>query len=140
MLQEIPPARLRALNMGMATASQWLFNFVVAKATPSMFATLGKGGYGTYFFYGGCCFVMVVYAWLFVPETKGEPDAMASGILGYLANNRLAGLDVELMDELFEQPSARQKFVPTRRMSQESSGGSGKESGGKQAVEHIETV
>ncbi|KAK7708840.1 hypothetical protein SLS57_008901 [Botryosphaeria dothidea] len=117
---EIPPARLRALNMGMATASQWLFNFVVAKATPSMFATLGEGGYGTYFFYGGCCFVMVVYAWLFVPETKG--------------------LALELMDELFEQPSARQKFVPTRRMSQEGGGSSGKESGGKQAVEHIETV
>lgn len=83
---------------------------------------------------------MVVYAWLFVPETKGESDAMASGILGYLANIRLAGLALELMDELFEQPSARQKFVPTRRMSQEGGGSSGKESGGKQAVEHIETV
>ncbi|KAF9639597.1 hypothetical protein BFW01_g11403 [Lasiodiplodia theobromae] len=117
---EIPAARLRALNMGMATASQWLFNFVVAKATPSMFATLGKGGFGTYFFYGGCCFVMVVYAFFFVPETKG--------------------LSLELMDELFEQDSVRRKFVPKRRMSQSGSVQDRKEPRDKGAVEHIETV
>lgn len=58
--------------MGMATASQWFFNFVVAKATPSMFATLGKGGFGTYFVYGSFCFTMVIFAWAFVPETAGE--------------------------------------------------------------------
>lgn len=69
---EIPPARLRALMMGMAVASQWLWNFVVAKATPSMFATLGTNGFGTYFVYGNFCFVMVVFAWVFVPETRGE--------------------------------------------------------------------
>lgn len=69
---EIPPARLRAVMMGMATASQWLFNFVVAKATPSMFATLGEGGFGTYFVYGTFCFIMVLFAWFFVPETAGE--------------------------------------------------------------------
>lgn len=57
--------------MGMATASQWLFNFVVAKATPTMFATLGVNGFGTYFVYGSLCFVMVVFTWFLVPETKG---------------------------------------------------------------------
>jgi hypothetical protein len=79
--QEIPAARLRALNMGMATASQWLFNFVVAKCTPLMFATLGPRGYGTYFLYGSFCFLMVVYAWFLVPETKGEsPHNPASDV------------------------------------------------------------
>ncbi|KAB8222351.1 general substrate transporter [Aspergillus novoparasiticus] len=91
---EIPPARLRALNMGMATASQWFFNFVVAKSTPTMFATLGKNGYGTYFVYGSFCFVMVIYTWFFVPETKG--------------------LSLEFMDELFERDTVRGKFMPTR--------------------------
>lgn len=70
--KEIPPARLRPLNMGMATASQWLFNFIVAKCTPLMFATLGAHGYGTYFLYGAFCFTMVIYAWYCVPETKGQ--------------------------------------------------------------------
>lgn len=45
-----------------------------------MFATLGKGGFGTYFFYGGCCFVMVVYAFFFVPETKGEFNAILKSV------------------------------------------------------------
>lgn len=63
---------MRALQMGMATASQWLFNFVVAKSTLSMFATLGTNGFGTYFLYGSFCFTMALFAWFFVPETKGE--------------------------------------------------------------------
>ncbi|KAF6794216.1 MFS quinate transporter [Colletotrichum sojae] len=88
---EIPPARLRALMMGMATASQWLFNFVVAKATPSMFATLGANGFGTYFVYGTFCFVMVVFAWFFVPETSG--------------------IALEQMDELFEKDSLKDKLT-----------------------------
>ncbi|KAL2877039.1 hypothetical protein SGCOL_007660 [Colletotrichum sp. CLE4] len=92
---EIPPARLRAVMMGMATASQWLFNFVVAKATPSMFATLGEGGSGTYFVYGTFCFIMVVFAWFFVPET--------------------AGLALEKMDELFEKDSLKDKLIWRKR-------------------------
>ncbi|KAL3295575.1 sugar transporter [Colletotrichum asianum] len=88
---EIPPARLRALMMGMATASQWLFNFVVAKASPSMFATLGTNGFGTYFVYGTFCFIMVVFAFFFVPET--------------------AGVALEQMDELFEKDSLRDKLL-----------------------------
>lgn len=63
---------MRALQMGIATASQGLFNFVVAKSTLSMFATLGTNGFGTYFLYGSFCFTMALFAWFFVPETKGE--------------------------------------------------------------------
>ncbi|KAH7112608.1 hypothetical protein B0J13DRAFT_534048 [Dactylonectria estremocensis] len=86
---EIPAARMRALQMGMATASQWLFNFVVAKSTLTMFATLGPNGFGTYFLYGSFCVSMVVFAWFFVPETKD-------------------------MDELFACDNVRGKFIPTR--------------------------
>ena len=48
-VSEIPTARLRAMNVAVAAATQWLFNFVVAKAVPTMLVTVGKGGYGTYF-------------------------------------------------------------------------------------------
>ena len=51
-VSEIPSARLRAMNVGLAAASQWLFNFVVVRATPNMMVTVGAGGYGTYFIYG----------------------------------------------------------------------------------------
>ncbi|OJJ31991.1 hypothetical protein ASPWEDRAFT_116928 [Aspergillus wentii DTO 134E9] len=113
---EIPPTRLRALNMGMATSSQWFWNFVVAKSTPTMFATLGKNGYGTYFVYGSFCFVMVVYVWFFVPETKG--------------------LSLEFMDELFEREAVRDHFVPTTDVRYV--GGKDKDKEEDASFEHIE--
>jgi len=60
LVSEIPTARLRAMNVAIAAATQWLFNFVVAKAVPKMLVTVGgKTGYGTYFIFGSFCFSMV---------------------------------------------------------------------------------
>ena len=71
-VSEISSARLRSLNVAFAAATQWLFNFVVARATPNMMVTVGgPTGYGTYFIFGSFCFGMFVFAFLFVPETKG---------------------------------------------------------------------
>ncbi|KAF1913670.1 general substrate transporter [Ampelomyces quisqualis] len=70
-VSEIPAARLRSLNVAIAAATQWLFNFVVARATPNMMATVGKGGYGTFLIYGSFCFIMFFFVWFLVPETKG---------------------------------------------------------------------
>lgn len=95
----------------MATASQWLFNFVVAKATPNMFATLGVNGFGTYFIYGSFCFTMVVFAWFFVPETKGNHQRPC---ISKRPTKFQAGLSLENMNELFEQNNLRGKFTPSR--------------------------
>ncbi|EMD89846.1 hypothetical protein COCC4DRAFT_36303 [Bipolaris maydis ATCC 48331] len=70
-VSEIPTARLRSLNVAIAAAVQWLFNFVVARATPNMIATMGEGGYGCFLLYGSFCFSMFIFVWFFVPETKG---------------------------------------------------------------------
>ncbi|KAI7158024.1 general substrate transporter [Hortaea werneckii] len=70
-VSEIPTSRLRGLNVSLAAATQWLFNFVVARAVPVMLKTVGSHGYGTYFIFGCFCACMVVIAWFFVPETKG---------------------------------------------------------------------
>lgn len=102
-VSEIPTARLRSLNVAFAAASQWLFNFVVARSVPNMLVTMGSHGYGyvrvlhlftfglvsydmtlpiflgpvlirrrTYIFFGCFCLGSAVFAWFFVPETKGE--------------------------------------------------------------------
>ena len=71
LVSEIPTARLRGLNVSLAAATQWLFNFVVARASPVMLQKVGRGGYGTYFIYGSFCFAMVGFVLLFIPETKG---------------------------------------------------------------------
>lgn len=70
-VSEIPAARLRSLNVAIAAATQWLFNFVVARATPNMMATVGNKGYGTFLIYGSFCFSMFFFVWFLVPETKG---------------------------------------------------------------------
>ncbi|KAI0184527.1 general substrate transporter [Xylaria flabelliformis] len=71
LVSEIPTARLRPLNVALAAATQWLFNFVVARTLPVMLATLGPGGYGTYFIYGSFGVIMVTFVFFFIPETKG---------------------------------------------------------------------
>ncbi|KAL4760789.1 sugar porter family MFS transporter [Aspergillus foveolatus] len=80
-VSEIPTTRLRSLNVSFAAATQWLFNFVVARAVPNMLATVGANGYGAYIIFACFCFSMFVFVWFFVPETKG--------------------LSLEKMDELF---------------------------------------
>ncbi|XMA12209.1 hypothetical protein WAI453_005000 [Rhynchosporium graminicola] len=70
-VSEIPTARLRAMNVALAAATQWLFNFVVAQAVPHMMETVGEHGYGTYFIFGSFCFGMFFYVWFLIPETKG---------------------------------------------------------------------
>lgn len=70
-VSEIPTARLRAMNVALAAATQWLFNFVVAQAVPHMLANVGHAGYGTYFIFGSFCFSMFFFVWFLIPETKG---------------------------------------------------------------------
>lgn len=70
-IAEIPTARLRSMNVAMGACTQWLFNFIIARTTPSMLANLGAHGYGTYFVFGSFSFCMFVYVYLVVPETKG---------------------------------------------------------------------
>ncbi len=81
LVSEIPTARLRALNVSLAAATQWLFNFVAARTVLTMQSTMGKAGYGMYFLFGSFCFLMGLFVYFFVPETKG--------------------LSLEKMDELF---------------------------------------
>ncbi|KAF2022005.1 general substrate transporter [Aaosphaeria arxii CBS 175.79] len=70
-VSEIPTARLRSLNVSIAAATQWLFNFVVARATPNMMATVGSHGYGAFIIYSSFCYAMFFFVWFLIPETKG---------------------------------------------------------------------
>lgn len=66
---ELYPARYRAICMALATASNWLFNFLI-----SFFSTLITDDidyfYGLVF--GGCCFALFFIVYFFMIETKGR--------------------------------------------------------------------
>ncbi|CAM1508072.1 Fc.00g049200.m01.CDS01 [Cosmosporella sp. VM-42] len=81
LVSEIPTARLRATNVAIGAATQWLFNFVIARTVLTMQETMGKAGYGMFFMFGSFCAIMGTFVWFFVPETKG--------------------LSLEAMDDLF---------------------------------------
>ncbi|PVH98104.1 general substrate transporter [Periconia macrospinosa] len=66
---ELYPARYRATCMAVATASNWLFNFLI-----SFFSTMITNNidyfYGLVF--GGCCFALFIIVYFFMIETKGR--------------------------------------------------------------------
>ena len=68
---ELPSARLRALNVALAAATQWLFNFVVVRAVPTMLVTVGHKGYGTYLIFGSFAIAMFVFVWFC--ESQSHP-------------------------------------------------------------------
>ncbi|TQN66058.1 Quinate permease [Colletotrichum shisoi] len=59
---------IRMLCVAITTADQWLWSFIVSRTTPYMITSLG---YGTYMFFGSLMILMGIWAFFFVPETKG---------------------------------------------------------------------
>lgn len=70
-ISEIPTARLRALNVAIGAATQWLFNFIVARTVLTMQVSMGTAGYGMFFLFGTFGWIMGIFVWFFIPETKG---------------------------------------------------------------------
>jgi len=66
---EIFPMSARSKAMSITTSVNWLMNFVIGRATPSMLRDIK---YGTYILFACCCALMFLWVWFFVPETKGK--------------------------------------------------------------------
>ncbi len=96
---ELFPLRTRAKSVAMSTASNWLWNFAIAYATPYLVDDAPGSARlqsKVFFIWGGCNFLCFFFAYFFVYETKG--------------------LSLESVDELYDTvPSAWKSrgFVPT---------------------------
>ena len=55
--------------MGMAAATQWLFNFCITEITPS---AINHIGYRTFIMFGVFCLANGTFVFFFVKETKGR--------------------------------------------------------------------
>ncbi|KAF9075983.1 putative transporter [Rhodocollybia butyracea] len=77
---EIFPQHVRTLAQSLLSASQWIWQFVIARATPYMFNSMG---YGTYLFFGLLTLVGGVYVYFFVPETAQVPIEKMDEIFGF---------------------------------------------------------
>ncbi|KAK1776641.1 general substrate transporter [Copromyces sp. CBS 386.78] len=69
---EVFPLPIRAKGVALSTASNWLWNCIIAVITPYM-VDEDKGNLGpkVFFIWGGLCSFCFLYAYLLVPETKG---------------------------------------------------------------------
>ena len=76
---EVFPSSSRSKGVALATATVWLFNFVVGVATPPMIESIG---FGVYVFFGSWCFLAAVWAFFLVPETKGKTLEQMDQIFG----------------------------------------------------------
>lgn len=65
---EILPLEYRSKGMGLATATLWLFSFVMVEIVPSSISNIG---WKTYIIFAvfNIAFVPIIYLWF--PETKG---------------------------------------------------------------------
>ncbi|KAI4853478.1 quinate permease [Aureobasidium sp. EXF-8845] len=70
---EMYEQNVRSLGQAMAAASNWFWNFIIARFTGQMFANMGKSGCGVYFFFAGMMLLSVVFVWFLIPETKSVP-------------------------------------------------------------------
>lgn len=86
---------MRARGVALSTASNWLWNCIIAVITPYM-VDEDKGNLGAKVFYiwGALCTTCFVYAYLLIPETKG--------------------LTLEQVDRMLEEttPRTSAKWVP----------------------------
>ncbi|KIW96297.1 uncharacterized protein Z519_03366 [Cladophialophora bantiana CBS 173.52] len=61
---------VRTLAQAFAAANNWFWNFIIARFTPQMFASMS---YGVYMFFASLMLFAAVYVFFLVPETKGIP-------------------------------------------------------------------
>ncbi|KAI1069461.1 hypothetical protein LB507_008657 [Fusarium sp. FIESC RH6] len=69
---EIFPIPIRSRGVGLSTASNWLWNTIIAVITPYMVGeNRGNLKSSVFFVWGGLCTCAFVYTYFLVPETKG---------------------------------------------------------------------
>jgi len=94
---EIFPLPIRSRGVGLSTASNWLWNTIIAVITPYMVGEEhGNLKSSVFFIWGGLCTAAFVYTYFLVPETKG--------------------LTLEQVDKMFEEttPRTSAKWKPTK--------------------------
>ncbi|EEY16130.1 high-affinity glucose transporter SNF3 [Verticillium alfalfae VaMs.102] len=72
LIGEIFPLPIRSRGVALSTASNWLWNTVIAVITPYMVGEdYGNMKSSVFFVWGSLCTAAFIYSYFFVPETKG---------------------------------------------------------------------
>ncbi|KKZ68366.1 hypothetical protein EMCG_05952 [[Emmonsia] crescens] len=89
LIGEIFPLPIRARGVALSTASNWLWNYILALITPYLIdAEKANLGSKVFFIWGATCTLSMLFAYFFVYETKG--------------------LSLEQVDRLFDESSPKE--------------------------------
>lgn len=85
---EIFQLPIRSKGVALSTASNWFWNFVIGIITPFMVdEDKGNLGVRVFFVWGVTCLASGLFAWIFVPETRGltleQVDTMMQEVPAY---------------------------------------------------------
>jgi hypothetical protein len=90
---EVFPTRLRSYGVGMAAATQWLFNFCITYMTPS---AVNNIKWRTFLMFGIFCLAIAIFVFFFIKETKGKTLEDMDIIFGTIGEAQRKA-DVEMM-------------------------------------------
>ncbi|NJK94439.1 MAG: sugar porter family MFS transporter [Bacteroidales bacterium] len=79
LISEIFPNKLRSKAMSVAVMSMWLANFLLILIFPAMLNWLG--GASSFLIFSILCFILLLYTYFRIPETKGKSLEVLEGIL-----------------------------------------------------------
>lgn len=102
MIGELFPLPIRAKAVALSASSNWVWNCVIAVASPYMVGKdKGNMGAKVFFLWGSTCCICLVFAYFCVPETKG--------------------LSLEQVDRMMEEttPRTSAKWIPHSTYAQE---------------------
>ncbi|KUI56515.1 putative glucose transporter rco-3 [Cytospora mali] len=120
---EIFPLPIRSRGVALSTASNWLWNTIIAVITPYMVGTSeGNLKSSVFFVWGGLCACAFVYSYFLIPETKG--------------------LSLEQVDQMMEQatPRTSARWKPTTTFAAQMSSGGMLDKGVVENIEHHGSV
>jgi len=89
---EIYPMRIRAKATSMTTASNWLFNFIVAEIVPVLMTQIN---WGVYLLFAGFGLLMAAWVVLTVPETKNKSLEEIDQLFGQQGVSHAAEADLK---------------------------------------------
>jgi MFS family permease len=91
---EIFPLPIRSRGVGISTASCWFWNCIIATVTPYLVGAEAKSadlGPKVFFIWGSFCCCSAIFAYFFVPETKGLSLEQVDRMLEEVSPRKSAG-------------------------------------------------
>ncbi|GAA5849546.1 hypothetical protein JCM9279_007265 [Rhodotorula babjevae] len=121
------PGSVRQVTQCLAATSNWLWNFAIARATPTMFEQMGGGGYGVYIFFACFTAMSIPFVFFLLPETKNvpleemdrlfldsRPWSANKRVLAELRRERADRADPKNKEELLFDPQQQQNKTKAR--------------------------